>query len=451
MEPVRPGPVAGQPGGRRGRATAVADGPGTGPQPVEPPPYRPTWVLHLQPGSAILVERHSQYYVRLSAEATEIALLLARTADLERSGRVLAAVGGPGDGGGAPLGDRLAPNPFTAAWARGLLGDDLRVTGSSQAYIPLTCSLQLTNGCNLRCSFCYASSGRRYPEELTLPDWIRTMQVLAASGVCSVTLTGGEPTIAEGFPRILAAAGAYFVNVDVFTNGLHWTDEARRVAGALGNVRCQVSIDGLPERHDRVRGRAGAYDSALTTVRELREEGIAVSVAMTVTPENFGDVGPLVDEAAEAGAVMFRAGRVQGVGRGDAIGFSLDTTQEEAVTAALGDAASRCPSIHVLRWDVCETDADRVAAAAGAPAEFMTPGYLHWHVRADGWVTPCQIEDAPMGHILRDSLTDIGHPDRIAEVAAQARGCRCIRRVQLPAGAGPPFVGAARTRAGRAR
>ena len=417
---------------------AAVDGRG-GPRRFEPPPYRPSWVLHLQPGSAILVERNSQYYVRLSAEATEIALLLARTGDLDRVATILGA-GGGGWGEGPQLAERIGANPFTAAWRDGLLGDDLRITGSSTAYVPLTCSLQLTNGCNLRCSFCYASSGRRYPEELSLPDWLRAMERLAAAGVCSVTLTGGEPTIAEGFRRILAAAGAYFVNVDVFTNGLHWTEEARRLAAALGNVRCQVSIDGTRVRHDRIRGRVGSYDSAVRSVRELREAGVAVSVAMTVTPDNFLDVTPVFDEVASAGAVMFRAGRVQNVGRGDDEGFFLSGSQEEAVGAALREAAARWPDVHVVRWDVCETDADRVAAAVCTQAEFMTPGYLHWHVRADGWVTPCQIEEAPMGHVLRDSIGEIGDPERIGAVQAEARGCRCIGRVRLPGPAPSPFL-----------
>ena len=420
---------------------AVAVGEDTDHRPFAPPPHRPSWVVHLQPGTAILVERHSQYYVRLSAEATEIALLLARTTDLDRVAAVLAASGGRGSQPAAPLADRLDANQFTAAWKKGLLGDDLRVTGSPQAYVPLTCSLQLTNGCNLRCSFCYASSGARYPEELGPADWIRVMELLASAGICSVTLTGGEPTIAEGFRRILAAAGAYFMNVDVFTNGLHWTEEARNLAGALGNVRCQVSIDGRRERHDEVRGRSGSYDNAIRSIRDLREAGVPVSVAMTVTPQNVSDVGPLIDVVAAAGAVRFRAGRVQSVGRGHAAGFSLNRDEEAIVDAELRDAATRCPTIDIVRWDVCETDADRVAAAAGAPAEFMTPGYLHWHVRADGWVTPCQIEDAPLGHILRDSMSEIGRPDRLGEVAGEARGCRCIGRVQLPAQGELPFRG----------
>ncbi|MCA1570117.1 MAG: sporulation killing factor system radical SAM maturase [Acidimicrobiales bacterium] len=421
--------------------TAVAIGEDAGAPRYESPPYRPTWVLHLQPGTAILVERHSQYYVRLSAEATEIALLLARTGNLEQVATILAASGGQKWRDGGELADRLGANQFTAAWRDGLLGDDLRVTGSSQSYVPLTCSLQLTNGCNLRCSFCYASSGKRYPEELTLPDWLRTIELLAAAGVCSVTLTGGEPTIADGFRQILAAAGAYFVNVDVFSNGLHWTEDARRMAGALGNVRCQVSIDGSRGRHDEIRGRIGSYDSAVRSIGDLRASGVPVSVAMTVTPDNCGDVGPLIDEVAVAGAVMFRAGRVQNVGRGDGEGFALTGIEEEAVVAELREAARRWPNIHVVRWDVCETDADKVAAAVGATAEFMTPGYLHWHIRADGSVTPCQIEDAPMGHILRDPIGEIGNPVRIGEVRAQARGCRCIGRVELPAPAAPPFLG----------
>lgn len=424
-----------------GGAAAVAVHDGASARSVEPPSYRPSWIVHLQPGTAILVERHSQYYVRLSAEATEIALLLARTGDLANVATILAATG-RSEPGGTELADRLGANQFTAAWADGLLGDDLRVSGSSHAYVPLTCSLQLTNGCNLRCSFCYASSGKRYPEELTVAGWLEAMELLAAAGVCSVTLTGGEPTIAEGFRELLAAAGAYFMNVDVFTNGLHWTEDARRLAGALGNVRCQISIDGSRDRHDVVRGRAGSYDSAVRTISELCDHGVPVSVAMTVTPDNVADVGPLVDEVAAAGAMMFRAGQVQEVGRGDGEGFALRDNQEAIVVAELQAAAARWPDIHIVRWDICETDADKVASAAGTVAEFMTPGYLHWHVRADGWVTPCQIEEAPMGHILKDPIGTIGHPSRIGEVRGQARGCRCIGRVALPTPSGVPFLGA---------
>lgn len=422
--------------------TAVRADQADRPSAYTPPPYRPSWVLHLQPEAAILVERNSQYYVRLSAEATEIALLLARTGDLDKVATVLGAVTGrDGRADGAALAALLGANAFTAAWKTGLLGDDLRVTGSSDAYVPLTSSLQLTNGCNLRCSFCYASSGMRYPEELTLSDWLRAMERLAAAGVCNVTLTGGEPTIAAGFRRILAAAGSYFMNVDVFTNGWHWTEDACRLAGALGNVRCQVSIDGSRARHDEVRGVVGSHDRAVKSVRDLRGAGVPVSVAMTVTPANAADIGPLIDEVASAGAVMFRAGRVQGIGRGDADGFSLDGRQEEAVIAALHDGARRWPEMHVVRWDACETDADKVAAATETDAEFMTPGYLHWHVRADGWVTPCQIEDAPLGHVLGDAVSDIGRPQRLDAVRARAKACRCIGRVQLPPRASVPFLG----------
>ena len=422
--------------------TAVALDGEVGPRPLDPPPFRPSWVLHRQPGAAILVERNSQYYVRLSPEAVEIALLLARTGDLDRVAVIRAAPESSAD-----LARQLAANPFTAAWSKGLLGNDLRVTGSSTAYVPLTCSLQLTNGCNLRCSFCYASSGPRYTQEMSAEDWLTTMERLAAAGVCSVTLTGGEPTVADRFCRILAAAGAYFMNVDVFTNGLHWTEEALRLAGALGNVRCQVSIDGSRSHHDDLRGRVGSHDASLRTIRQLREVGVAVTVAMTVTPANFTDVEALADEVAAAGAVMFRAGQVQDVGRGKASGFTLTDDQEAAVVAALQRAEARRPDLHIVRWDACETDAVRVAAETGTTAEFMTPGYLHWHVRADGWVTPCQIEETPMGHVLRDSIEDIGRPERLAEARTSAQSCRCIGDVRLPRPTAAPFAGAPRRRA----
>ncbi|HWH00118.1 MAG TPA: sporulation killing factor system radical SAM maturase [Pilimelia sp.] len=408
---------------------------------AQPAPPPPSWGIHLQPAGGLLVERRSLYYVRLSGTAVELALQLARTGSIERTARVRAATDRrrPEDVR-AELVAGLGGSPVTASWLDGALGGGVRVSGSTEAYLPLMAILQLTNRCNLSCSFCYASSGAAMPDELTADDWVRVLERLARAGTATVTLTGGEPTIARDFRRILATASALIDSVDVFTNGLHWSDDLIAMAAACGNVQAQVSIDGLAARHDLVRGRPGAYAESLDTIRRLSGAGVPVFVAMTLTPANVGDLAAVVTEVAAAGARLFRASRVVTVGRGDRTGFALTEEQTAAVLRQFRQV--RGLDIRVLAWDQC-SDIGQELAGAGLPVEFLTPGYLSWYVRADGEVTPCQIEEQSFGQITAAPLEHLGRPDRLADVRARARGCRCIRRlnpdteVDLPFGLAP--------------
>lgn len=410
------------------------------PEHTEPSTAPPdNWGIHLQPNGGIFVDRTSLYYVRMSGLALELALQLARTGTVADLARLRSRLDRE------PLADTrryldtlLSGHPITQSWADGALSGGIRVSGSTEAYLPLNASLQLTNGCNLRCSFCYASSGDPFASECSAQDWTGVLERLATAGLAAVTLTGGEPTIVPGFSRILATASALIDNVDIFTNGLAWSDAAVDFAAALGNVRVQVSVDGRAEHHDLLRGKSGSHRRALDTIRRLTEAGVTVFVAMTVTPANYTEVGAVIEEVAAAGARLFRAGSTVPVGRGADAGFGLSKPQVEAVTEQFVKVGALGLDLEVTGWDRC-ADPDEEFAATGLAVEFLTPGYLSWHIRADGRVTPCQVEERSFGDILTESLTQIGAPDRLAVIREEAEGCACVRNIRLAETPDLPF------------
>jgi sporulation killing factor system radical SAM maturase len=336
------------------------------------------------------------------------------------------------------LRELVRASPATVAWEEGALASGVRVTGSTTSFIPLHCSLQLTNACNLRCTFCYANSGHPYANELDTRRWLEVLEKLATHGVAAVTLTGGEPTLAKGFRTILTVASSYLPCVDVFTNGIPWNGANVELAATLGNVRCQISIDGMAERHDRIRGQAGAYRRSLETIRRLDEAGVQVLVAMTATPDNWRDVPAVIDEVAEAGARSYRLGVVQPIGRGAEGDYWLSDEQQESVKRMLLEAGKRQTRMQVIDWGQCGRSAEDEASDLEG-IDFCTPGYQSWHIRANGRVTPCQIEATSMGHILEDSMLEIGSPERLARARATSRSCRCIGHVALPDEPGIPF------------
>src|SRR5713226_6956487 len=61
---------------------------------------------------------------------------------------------------------------------------------------PFQCFLQVTNRCNMRCSFCdFWPNGVPPAEELTLDDFSRLEEDLTRLGTFLISIEGGEPML----------------------------------------------------------------------------------------------------------------------------------------------------------------------------------------------------------------------------------------------------------------
>ena len=85
-----------------------------------------------------------------------------------------------------------------------------------------TIILELTKRCNLACSYCYADSGEQTandPDLETIAGWYKS--AAAAGGNCNIQLSGGEPTLRDDLPAIVAMGREHgFSFIQVNTNGL---------------------------------------------------------------------------------------------------------------------------------------------------------------------------------------------------------------------------------------
>jgi sporulation killing factor system radical SAM maturase len=403
--------------------------------------HKPNWAVHLQPCGGLLVEKNSKFYLRLSGLALKLALQLTRTKSFPSTVAIRSILDKqPIENVRDELLDALSAHPFTASWLEGSLGHNLTLSGSSESFMPLTATLQLTNACNLNCSFCYASSGDSFNHELNSSQWINLIEKLSIGGLMSVTLSGGEPTISRGFPQILEAASALVNTVDVFTNGLAWSDRTVKLVAALGNVRCQVSVDGLEDNHDLLRGRKGSYQLALNTIRRLSDAGVHVMTAMTVTPDNYKDLEKVIIELDNAGAKEFRAGKAVTEGRNKNGKAVINDLQFENVIQQFSNIAYiELNGLQVKEWNTCDSGINKDFQQTELPFEFITPGYINWYIRADGFVAPCQVEKLMLGHVLKQPLSELGKPENLAKICRGGKICQCLPKVNIPTDVDLPF------------
>ena len=197
-----------------------------------------------------------------------------------------------GDGRGADWNDRLAVDAPTAA----LSGAGLRMERPSK---PLTLLLLLNRGCNLRCSFCDLWDD---PQRMTLDQTLPLLDDAAAIGTRTVVLTGGEPFLHKQLFDIVAAARERGMGVNITTNG---TLVERRwdALTASGVDSLSLSIDGLADTHDRLRGKAGAFAETWAALERLVAWGGAgVNVYFTVNRENLDELVPVWERVRALGA-----------------------------------------------------------------------------------------------------------------------------------------------------
>jgi len=171
--------------------------------------------------------------------------------------------------------------------------------------------LEVTERCDLRCPFCFASSRAQGRDPDLAAIEARYRSILSLAGPCNVQLSGGEPTLRDDLPDIVAlgrSLGHGFIQLN--TNGVRLAHDAgyvRRLKEAgLGCVFMQ--FDGVDEgAHERIRG-ARLLEAKKAAIARCAEERLGVVLVPTLVPGvNTDQLGAIISFGLE------RAPAVRGV------------------------------------------------------------------------------------------------------------------------------------------
>ena len=158
----------------------------------------------------------------------------------------------------------------------------------------------VTNRCNARCSFCFIDfeDPKTFTHELTL-DEIDVLTKNLGKSLLNVNLTGGEPFARKDLTEI---AKKYLTNSTVqsiyVTTNASLPDRVKNFAEeitAFNNeveLTFQISIDDMPENHNKVRKLKNLFNNCIETYRLLKKMGDNINpvVSITVTHENCDNI-----------------------------------------------------------------------------------------------------------------------------------------------------------------
>jgi organic radical activating enzyme len=247
-------------------------------------------------------------------------------------------------------------------------------------------SQALTAPLRLDCALTYKLPGdtkaehapvKRVDRELTTEEWQSVMDKAWAAGIPHITFTGGEPTLRDDLPALIAHAEKNGQVCGLLTDGLKLSDKIYL------NQLLQTGLDHIlfilqPDEK-----------TSWKALESIMPEDIFVTVHFTVTPKNVRKADEVLEKLAKLEV------RSLSLSASDS---SLKDEMQKLRNQAL-------PLGLTLRWDLpVPYSADNPVAAEVADDEVPDGAGKAWlYVEPDGDVLPAQGEaDKILGNFLKD-------------------------------------------------
>ena len=146
----------------------------------------------------------------------------------------------------------------------------------------------VTYRCNARCTMCSRYKRPSKPEEELSIEAIKKLPPMYFTNI-----TGGEPFIRTDLKEIVRELYKKSDRIVISTNGF-FTDRIIDLCEEFPNVGIRISIEGLEETNNAIRGLDDGFNKGYTTLKKLVEmKHPDVGFGMTVQDANARDLVPL--------------------------------------------------------------------------------------------------------------------------------------------------------------
>jgi len=292
----------------------------------------------------------------------------------------------------------------------------------------------VTYRCQNQCRMCHIWKHPTRPEEEFAPELLERLPSL---DFCNIT--GGEPFLREDIGEIIRILRKKAKRIVISTNG-YLTEKIIAVAAANPSVGVRVSLEGLQEVNDALRGMPGGFERGLRTLLELRRMGIKdIGFGITVSDGNARDMLALYRLAKDQG-MEFATAAVHNSYYFHKFDNVL-TRKDEAIACFRDLVDELLATRRVKNWfrayfnfglaNYIQGKPRLLPCTAGTDIFFLDP----W-----GEVLPCNgmeesIWFASFGNLKKTSFEELWNSDKARAIRAQV--ARCPKNCWMIGTAGP--------------
>jgi radical SAM protein with 4Fe4S-binding SPASM domain len=306
---------------------------------------------------------------------------------------------------------------------------------SSVTY-PKDAILALTYRCDARCQMC--NIWQMKPQEnLSIDDYAKVPSTLR-----DINISGGEAFMRKDLVDIVKTVHQKCKNprIVISTNGFRTGQVVTKMEDlrkTIPNIGVGVSMDGIGEIHDKIRGIPKAYDKALTTLKALKERGFTnVRIGFTAMNDNHGEMKKVYDLATSLGFQFATT-----VAQNSEIYFSTQVNQKLTngdLTDALGYVMKKeLLSYHPKRWARAYFQSGVLKFnEEGKRLLECRAGHDFFYLAPEGLVYPCLTIPSPMGDLKGHTFEEVWESEPAEKVRREIAGCEkcwmiCTARTAL--------------------
>ena len=288
---------------------------------------------------------------------------------------------------------------------------------------PTDAIIALTYACDARCQMC--NIWQLKPQEfLSVDDYAKV-----PSSLQDINISGGEAFMREDIVDIVKVIHQKCNNprMVISTNGFRTeqiVSSMEELRKTIPNIGIGVSLDGIGEVHDRIRGIPNAFDKSLTTLKQLIERGFTnIRIGFTAMNDNVDEMPKVYNLAEELGVQFTTA-----VAQNSDIYFSTQAN-DQVENLTLGDALGyvikkELMSYHPKRWmrayfeqgTLLFNEEGKRLLKCSAATDFF-------YLAPEGVVYPCLTVPSPMGDLRGNSFEEVWESEQAQRVRDEVDGC----------------------------
>jgi radical SAM protein with 4Fe4S-binding SPASM domain len=286
------------------------------------------------------------------------------------------------------------------------LGLETTMPFSARPSAPYRMDLAITYRCNNDCAHCYNARERNFPE-LETAQWLDILDRLWDLGIPHVVFTGGEPTLRDDLPKLIAHAESNGQVTGLNTNARRLADQEyveQLVAAGLDHV--QVTLESCEaDIHDQMVCAEGAFEQTIAGLKNVLASRLYVMTNTTMLRTNVHTLAATLDTLADLGVPTVGLNALIHSGGGLTVGTGLSESALRPIvdmaikkTAAHGQRLIWYTPTQYCRFDPLQLDLGPKGCTAALYSMCVEP---------NGDVLPCQSYYHPLGNLLEDDWDPI--------------------------------------------
>lgn len=264
---------------------------------------------------------------------------------------------------------------------------------------PYRMDLALTYRCNNECTHCYNARPRDFPE-LTTTDWFNIIDKLWEIGIPHLVFTGGEPSLREDLPDLIAHAQSNGQITGINTNGRRLSDPnyvQRLVDAGLDHV--QITLEShKPEIHDHMVENHGSWTQTTRGIQNALKTKLYVMTNTTLLGENANNLENILEFLGELGVPTIGLNALIYSGHGATINSGLPEAELEPLLELARRKTDHYNQKLIWYTPTQYCHFDPVQLDLGVKG--CTAAIYNMCIEPNGDVIPCQSYYQSLGNIL---------------------------------------------------